>query len=76
MDRCLNNSRVDSVLLTEERRLAADLVVCTELGLDPLEAIALCCCFSWRVDLLPTVEPRCVALIFPVAAPFEWPLIC
>lgn len=63
MDRCLKSSRVDNVLLTEDRRLAADFVVCTELGLDPFEAPiapALCCCFSCRVDLLVNFEPRCI----------------
>lgn len=63
MERCLKSSRVENVLLTEDRRLAADLVVCTELGLDPFEAPvapALCCCFSCRVDLLANFVPRCV----------------
>lgn len=63
MERCLKSSRVENVLLTEERRLAADLVVCTELGLDPFEApvaAALCCCLSCRVDLLASLVPRCV----------------
>lgn len=82
MERCLNSSRVDKVLLTEDRRLVADLVVCTELGLEPFEApvaAALCCCLSWRVDLLANAVPRCMPLSGAdclAAAPPPCPLSC